>query len=338
MAQIRIINIICVAIKGEKMMLKNKVKGFTLIEILLVLVIISIFIFASLGYVQQRALQMRMDRTSTQMQQILNAGLAYYVANGDWPANLAALQSPTQSFLPPNITIKNPWGQDYFVVSSPSSPALFYVYTKINTVTGGGASAAANVIAGSLPMGYTSTDTAGAPPVTGSPCVAATTTCSIVASVNIPGQNLNNARAVNFAGLFKHGGCVPVPKCPVDPLGNTMTPQVMIVPTSVSGVNDVDTDPTRVYPISSFTAYATNRAATPAPCNGSTTAATCTPISGPPADEYWRACLQVVTEKGQVTSTTTNWGQYVTLMAITRCAVTGGTGEAAGSTFSVFSN
>ena len=39
-------------------------------------------------------------------------------------------------------------------------------------------------------------------------------TCEVVAAVNIPGQNLNNAGAVTFAGLYYHGGCVPVPQCP----------------------------------------------------------------------------------------------------------------------------
>jgi prepilin-type N-terminal cleavage/methylation domain-containing protein len=321
------LNISRAGIKMSKANMKKE-KGFTLIEILLVLVIVGILIFASANYVQQRALQMRMDRTSTQMQQILNAGLAYYVANGAWPANMAALQG---TYLPPGA-LRNPWGNTYDISST---TALFYVYTRVNTVSAKGANAAATVIAGSLPMAYTS-NSAGTPPAAGSACSAADTSCYIVASVNIPGQNLNNARAVNFAGLYKHGACVPVPKCPVDATGNTMTPQVMIVPSSVSGVNDADTNPQNIYPISSFTAYATGPSATPPACSGST-ATTCTPTAGQAADQYWRACLQVITEKGVVTSSpgAGAWGQFVTLMAVTRCSVTN---ESAGSQFTVFSN
>jgi len=71
---------------------RAKVTGFTLIEMLLVLIIVSMIIYMGLGYLQQRTVQIRMDRTSLQMQQILNAGMAYYIANSTWPANLACLQ------------------------------------------------------------------------------------------------------------------------------------------------------------------------------------------------------------------------------------------------------
>jgi prepilin-type N-terminal cleavage/methylation domain-containing protein len=304
-------------------------KGFTLIEILLVLVIVSVIILASINYMRQRALQMRMDRASTQIQQILNAGLAFYVANGKWPTNLA---TDLQGTYLPNVTFNNPWGKPYQIAAP--TPQLFYVYTQITTVSSGGASAAANIIAGMLPLGYTSTS-GGTPPATGSSCGAGVNSCYVVSSVNIPGQNLNNARAVNFAGLYHHGGCVPVPTCPVDSSGNTMIPQVMVVPASVSGVNDADSTPSNVYPISSFTAYATGgTSSSPPACQSSSSAPACGGTD-PAGTRYWRACLQVITEKGQVTSATPAWGQLVTLMAVTRCSVNN---EAAGSTFSVFSN
>lgn len=317
-------------------MVRNKEKGFTLIELLLVMVIISIIIYASIGYIQQKIQQMRIDRTSTQMQQILNAGLAYYVANGQWPpaastTDLSALQG---TYLPPSsVSLVNPWGKPYQISSSAQ---LFYVWTQTTTVTTSGASAAANVIAGTLPLAYTST-AAGTPPAAGSQCTNQNS-CYVVASVNIPGQNLNNARAVNFAGLYHHGACVPVPSCPVDASGTTMTPQIMVVPVSVSGLNDTDQPSpakSNVYPISSFTAYATSAATNPNACTGGTQVA-CTPINPVAGATYWRVCLQVVTEKGTVSSSAGSaWGQYVTLMAITRCAITN---EPSGSGFSIYSN
>lgn len=314
---------------------QRNIQGFTLIEILLVLVIISVIIYASVGYMQQRALQLRIERASTQTQQILNAGLAYYVGNSQWPT-MAQLKG---NYLPPS-PMRNPWGNTYDVANDGK---LFYVYSKVNTVSAKGASAAAQVIAGTLPLAYTS-NTAGAPglpPSSSSPCVAADTTCYVVASVNIPGQNLNNATAVNYAGLYKHGGCVPVPTCPVSANGTPMKAQIMVVPASVSGVNDTDAGPPtsqNVYPISSFTAYAKDPSTNPAACDGGTQVP-CAP-QNPPATgtpTYWRACLQVVTEKGPVTSGTgaNAWGQNVTLMAITRCAIVN---EPSGSNFSVFSN
>lgn len=325
-------------------------KGFTLIEMLLVLVIISMIIYMAVGYIEQRTLQTRMDRTSLQMQQILNAGLAYYVAHGSWPPN-PALSNLQGTYLPPSsIPFQSPWGQQYVAVGAQGTPpAQFFVYTNITA--GGSTTAAANIIAGKLPLAYTTSaaPSGNSPPASGSACAATATSCYVVASVNIPGQNLNNAPAVNFAGVYNHGGCVPVPTCPVDNTGTTMTPEIMVVPVSVSGVNDPGS-PNNYYPISSFTAYATsNTGAGNTPTDTSPPGCTtggANPSTTPDctanlqttgtAAAYWRVCLQVITEKGDVNSTNTDqWGKDVTLMAITRCAIQN---EPSGSNFNVFSN
>lgn len=335
---------------------QNRHSGFTLIEMLLVLVIAGMILYLMIGYVQQRSLSSRIDRTSVQMQQILNAGLAYYVVNGSWPPNLNCLKglggsncTGTVAYIP--TTIKSPWGQDY-EVSAPmvsGRPVLFYVYTPITTagITQGTASAVAQTIAGKLPLSYTSGGMSlfGSPPSASTACTANTTNCFVVGSVNIPGQNLNNAPAVNFAGLYRHGGCVPVPSCPVDSRGNTMTPQIMVVPVSVSGMNDPNSINT--YPISSFTAYAKGPSNDPPPaCDDHGTQVACNPQNAVANARYWRVCMQVRTDKGLVSDTTFNtgyssnsypyypWGGNVTLMAITRCAISN---EPSGSGLNVFS-
>lgn len=328
--------------------------GFTLIEMLLVLVIASMIIYLAIGYIQQKTLTTRIDITTLQMQQVLNAGLSYYISNSNWPASVTCLQGTgvgcSVQYLPSNLV--SPWGNNYLLVT-PSTKPLLYVYTQITSATASGSAAAvANTIAGKLPLAYTTSATPN-PPTAGAPCTNTSTTCYVVASVNIPGQNLNNATAVNFAGLYSHGGCVPVPQCPVDANGNTMTPEVVIVPVSVSGLNDPNS--ANVYPISSFTAYAKGPPAAnppgPPACDNGTQIA-CQPVNAPTTytPTYWRACLQVVTEKGDVSQTNTvanggtpsvgpppttfPWGGNVTLMAITRCAVKN---EPSGSPLTVFS-
>jgi hypothetical protein len=282
------------------------------------------------------------------MQQILNAGLSYYVSYGSWPAQMSDLQG---TFLP-TAPMMSPWGEQYMISVTSTQQPLFYVWTKITTAsataTASSATAAANIIAGTLPLSYTTTDSSGTskiPPVEGSKCDETSTACYVVSSVNIPGQNLNNARAVNFAGIYHHGACVPVPLCPT-----TMTPQIMVVPVAVSGVNDPGSSD--VYPISSFTAYATptNNTPlnlTPPDCEPKSRlynpSGACTPDSNSTtaAQAYWRVCLNVVTEKGDVSVTNTSttltdlWGKNVTLMAITRCAAKN---EPAGSSFDMYSN
>jgi len=336
----------------------KKAAGFTLIEMLLVIVIVGAIIYASAGYIQQKTMQMRIDRASTQMQQILNASMSFYITNGRWPTALAELQGV---YLPPAaVPLQSPWGGQYLIsVYSPPPPAnqnvpppQIYVSTPITATlaTSGTATAAANVIAGTLPLSYTTAATDGTkdqPPTSDTPCTVASPSCSVVTSVNIPGQALNTARAVNFAGLYHHGACVPVPQCPVDNQNKTMIPQIMVVPVSVSGLNDPSnpSGSNNIYPISSFAAYATGNKpldANPLNCNNSNVYnggySNCTDANnGPSATAYWRVCLQVVTEKGnaQLTNTTINYGKNVTLMAITRCAVQN---EPAGSSFQVFSN
>lgn len=333
------------------MTIKKLIKGFTLIEMLLVMVIISILLYASINYVQQRAQQQRIDRTSAQMQQILNAGLSYYISNGTWPTDINTLQQ--QGYLTSG-TLSNGWGEAFVVGQSSAPPQgtfgtpppMFFVWTAVtqDSASSGTAAANANAIAGNLPFAYsTSASASGSTPPAGpggsgySACEASTKKCYVVAMVNIPGQNLNNARAMNYAGVYHHGACVPVPQCPVDTTGQTMKPQIMVVPVSVSGVND-PTNKQNVYPISSFTAFATEPGQNPPACPGGEQV-DCG-VQGTAANAYWRVCLQVITELGNVNVTNTNtgskaWGQYATLAAFTRCEVNQ---EAAGSPLTVFSN
>lgn len=344
--------------------------GFTLIEILLVMVIVSMIIVMGVNFIEQRTLAMRIDRASTQMQQILNAALAYYVANGHWPADLACLQTDPPdtttgcgSFLPSNLNIVSPWGLPYEVAPAPTTPSsLFYVYTPITYATASGqAAAVANTIAGKLPLSYVTSDTTGTPPDNDGTCQPGATdlTCNVVASVNIPGQNLNNASAINFAGIYHNGACVPVPTCPVDQNGIPMTAEIMVAPAGVSGVNDAPTNQGQagctnddtsqcevaVYPISSFAANAKDPATAtasggPASCDGSQTSAVCvaddTGTTIQDNNKYWRVCLSTITERGAVTPTTSPWGQLEgTIIAVTRCAINN---ESSGSGFHVWSN
>lgn len=313
-----------------KMNTKNN-NGFTLIEILLVLVIISMIIVMGIGYMQQKAQSLRIDKTSLQMQQILNAGMAYYVSHGKWPADLKTLQD--ERFLPDELN--SPFGNEYKVTedmnTTPKNPNQLYVYTQLPAGMTG-LNAVSQIIAGKLPLGY-SAQQPGSPPPQAKLCSDAAPCEYVVGSVNIPGQNLNNATAVNFASLYQHGACVPVPECPVDAGGTTMTPQIFAVPASVSGANDAK-NPSNVYPISSFTAYATASSKTPDPCEQGGLS-TCPDPQHPGKNEkYWRVCLKIVTERGEIKLDQTDWGSKAgTILAITRCAITD---EPSGTKFRIF--
>jgi type II secretory pathway pseudopilin PulG len=331
---------------------KKRQSGVSLVEILLVMVIISAFLMTGTSYLQQRANNLRLDRTALQMQGIMTSAMAYYVINGTWPADIQTLT--TANFFPSNPV--SPWGQAYGTSYDSNN---FYVWTMIKMSTIGVAGSYAKQISGKLPAGYVSSGTAAnsstlGPPLTagiaplnnGIAHCAPQSLCYVVASVSKPGQSAANASSMNFAGLYHHGACVPVPTCPPDPNdinGNPMIPSVFIVPVSVSGVNDANIPSSNVYPISSFTGYATGGGAGEPPgCTGSNSPPLCNSaasLNGPPSTSYWRACLDVVTERGDVSDDGSSgakaWGQYVTLMALTRCAPRN---QEAGSDFSVYSN
>lgn len=322
-------------------------KGFSLIEVLLVLTIVSVIFGMAMVYLQQRTASMRADKAVLDMQQILNAALSYYVANGRWPTDFnppieldSTSKLVVEKYLP--VAPRSSWvstvgGNRYYVQSSPST---FYVGVAVQGSTGVARPwilPTAQTIAGRLPLGFTTFRHDDF--TTLSSCSSNSTICFAVGGVNVPGQNLNQADAVRYANLYHHGACVPVPKCPIDPqTGTQMTPEIMVAPTQVKGVNDVDTgNPENVYPISSFQAYSTGSGTDtdPPACIGGSPVP-CGSGSDPIGTTYWRVCLQVVTERGEVTSTPANaWGQYATLLAITRCKINN---EAAGSPFTVYSN
>ena len=354
----------------------RSVKGFTLLEVLLVLAIASSLIVLMLNYTTQKSDELRRDKTVLQIQQILNAGLSFYVNNSFWPmpnavinstfcngawsgtSNLGVLQP---NYLPATLQ-NNSYGQPYII--NCNNPGGFYVRTTANTV------ANARVIAGRLPLAFI-TNAAGAganPPTQPGACATGGAGCNIVvASVTIPGQNLNNARSMNFAGIYYHGACVPAPNCPPN-----MRPAIYVAPVSVSGQlsstppGNCTTDPAtcqniQAFPISSFNAYArgwTLANPSPIPSSGSGWTMSAWPLSCalsnpqsqqclwpasplPPADpagtSYWRVCLAVVTQNGLASAANAAQGKLIgSIIAMTRCVPNQGNEVPVGSSIMVF--
>ena len=343
--------------------MKTKQKGFTLIETLMVIAILGGMMVLALNYGTRQVTQQRRDKTALQMQQILNASLAYYTAYGTWPVpggkcnfsskstNNSTAPSPlttlTDAGFFPSAISTNAFGFPYGVACDSVTGGVFYVITQLDT------KANALVIAGELPVSYLS-DKYGNPD---------DDDLYVTSQVTTPGQNLNNARSVNFAGVYHHGACVPVPACPgYDVKANTsgpgacysgtncMVPQIMVAPASVSGLQDAyggAFTPTNTYPITSFTAYAlgpkTYKTVPACPAdNPSKTGCDWGPDGIPigskasPVGLYWRVCLQVATEKGIISNLPNNeeWGKYVSMIAMTRCTPPS---EPFGSDFTVYS-
>lgn len=349
-------------------------KGFTLLEMLLVLAIASAIFVMLINYSAQRTEQMRLDKATLQIQQILNAAMAFYINNGRWPSlNTSTISSShelvTGGYLPTPTTtnLQNPWGRAIQLgwansTSTPSYNAQYYV-ASITGVSGtsypGGVSPNARIVSGRLPMGFVTDSpnwtkmftTNVIPTANTSSCTGPDACSYAVASVTIPGQNLNNARSVNFASIYSSGACVPAPTCP-----SGMIPQIVVAPVAVAGVYDNTTGSSPyVYPITSFTANAYGgtggapvaattgnflrgcQSSTLVPCYGTSTG-----TKVPVGSSYWRVCLSVYTERGLVSPTNQSWGTSMgSILAVTRCtpSSSGTTSiEPSGTSFGVFQN
>lgn len=336
---------------------QSKLKGFSLLEMILVMAVMGSILIVILNYSTQKADQLRRENIAKEMQQILNSALAFYVTNGKWPGSAAGLcnivgWSPfdgtsdlqTQNYLPPAAQMPTVNGLPYEFQCNLTT-GLFQVRVPVSLP------ADQLIIAGMVPLGTIQT-------------IAGTT--YVQGQVNIPGQNLNNARSLNFAGVYYAGSCVPAPTCPLG-----MMPNIVVTPSAVAGVKDSPTcagsslnppyDPSNcsstVYPLSSFIGFARgDSTGQPTDPNGNAAYLNPNGNSGPPLDckvsavptssacaadniggtlvsngtLYWRVCLYIRTESGIAYPDTSNgvptataWGKMLgTVLVFTRCIPT----------------
>jgi len=130
-----------------------KERGFTLLELMLVIALIAAISLVGLSVYRQQLLNFQIDKTALQLQQWLQAGQAYYQDCGFWPdpnqrgmaqllgqeitcnGNDKKLKVPVQ-YMPPGSDKNGPFGNSYFIdpTWSPADPTrgkLFPIQTRI---------------------------------------------------------------------------------------------------------------------------------------------------------------------------------------------------------------
>ncbi len=332
-------------------------KGFTLLEMMLVLVIAASLLAMFINFSTQQYHQQQRDKVVMQMQQILNSALSFYNQKGRWPVTTGnvwvALNSTNElisgGYLAagtgPSSAWISPFNNGVYKIGFNAITNIFFVEATLVAGESENLTATAQVIAAQLPSGTVLPQSSNSiPPISGA-CVSGAI-CLAAASVPPPGQNLNNARAINFGSVYSSGQCVPTPTCPVG-----MTPQIFVVPVSLSGLADMTNQAApNVYPISSYIAYAvgpflssnssSNVCDNTTGSGGTSDDCSTTNIQGGANNKYWRVCLSVTTEKGvahipQANQTDTkNLGSVI---AVTRCVPGSPTPtEKTGSTFQIY--
>ncbi len=334
-------------------------RGFTLLEVMLVLLIGATLLGMFLNYTSTAADQAARNKTSIQTQEIINAALAYYLQYGSWPGtkNTWTCVDPTNSalisgfYLPQGVAKTaigscaiGAWLSPYrnvYLTSWDGTSGNFYVITQIPT----GAKAPANslIISGLTPLGVTTTSQPTLPLVTSpSAACAATGSCYVMGGTQQPGQNLMNARSANFAGVYAHGACVPAPQCPAG-----LKAFIYAAAGQVTGSSDT-VDPTKVYPIEGFMIDAVGKAGNPygtdpvipsqlGNCGDRTSNSQGCP-GLPSTATYWRVCMKILTQNTDhpfTNGANSTWGGSTTIVVFTRCAPLN---ENSGTPFTTYQN
>ncbi|GEM_PF-4462267 len=196
-------------------------QGFTLLELMLVIVIITVMMVATVKTMQERVAALRVQRAAQDIQSILSAAQDYFVAHGVWPGSGmsftsteanggAASHDAVADLVGEGYLVKvtnSPWGTPYqicpniveagaasSVITCPAAtlplPASaenvsFFVYFSLPN----GLSSVASEVAGVIPNGVNSCTQAGQ---TGS-------ACQVQAQVIGPSGVLNMANYIQYA-------------------------------------------------------------------------------------------------------------------------------------------
>lgn len=110
-------------------MLNKKNRGFTLIEILLVIAVIAIILSLSLVVLRKQAQTARVNKTALEMQNVLQAAITYINDSGDWPinytCNTSALPDPNFVNYLPNSDYQSNFGTNFCWARDGSTPRFW---------------------------------------------------------------------------------------------------------------------------------------------------------------------------------------------------------------------
>jgi len=113
-------------------------RGFTLLEIAVVLVVITILAGAAMPTVAKKVRIAYAQKTAQEIGIIQDASKNYYIDNKGWPASISTLQ--TAGYLSSVWSGNNPWGNAY-AVSEGATPQTFKVSTTMPSELTGAATA-----------------------------------------------------------------------------------------------------------------------------------------------------------------------------------------------------
>jgi type II secretory pathway pseudopilin PulG len=297
-------------------------RGFTLLEMMLVIVIMISIVVMSIRYIQVKTTQTLINRTSLQAQQILSAATSYYVNNhtdlqtgsstnpgsgytNEWPTTFGDLVN----YLPTRLIGKaqkapGPYGPGTYTIATTDGTAKrFELDITTKTVV------EAQQLLSKLPLAS----------------IRKSNLKLVKVYINIPSYDYNHARTVSDVGIYHPGDLITVKnQCPAG-----LTQSVYAVPESAYGFSNGKLD-TNAYPISGLMAYVKGDGKTEAPAKCYLNEAVKNHFNPGVQKEgqagQYRVCESVNTPNGPAIFTNsnsvslTNNIKYFSIMVITKCS------------------
>lgn len=93
-------------------LIKHK-NGFTLLELLLIIILFSVIAMSGIATYQLYSTRAKVERTAKQMQQILEAASSYFIDYGCWPGDSSCPSNAPAFNQYMTVSAINPWGQNY---------------------------------------------------------------------------------------------------------------------------------------------------------------------------------------------------------------------------------
>lgn len=181
------------------------IRGYTLIELLLVITILSVVTSLAIMTYRNKTEEYRIDQAALEIQHVLEASLAYNVDQGSWPnankINSCTPSNPSDKFITdylPNGNYRSNYGDNYCWSSKNEGNAgpLFWAALKIPFADTARNYQIATRLAARLPNAIAVEDF-----TSSTPCMQTSASCYVRAEVAIPavsGGGKNNTQMAGF--------------------------------------------------------------------------------------------------------------------------------------------